>query len=335
MKTLIFLILYFVVSLESISGRSNVINVSFVEPDGYFLDDKVLHQVIKVRVTDEIGNPVPFVSVDFLSSDTEIADFLFGTTITDSNGLAVSVIQIQVSEDTIISPPQEFYGRIPYITAIAEGVRSNEVPVTIWWGWIVDPIFMGPYFKGIFESFIDTSVLKLSSLALQGEFVEVFFPPPLEEFNFGTYSTDSRIAYANPAITGFNEIIVNVNGLAEGITNIIVDGIPPAVISIRVFSNTKVENHIHNLPTEPILQQNYPNPFNPSTTIKFALHNPEKVLIEVFTALGQKAATLLDKQMSIGSHEVEFNAQNLPSGVYVYRIVAGDFIAKNKCLLLK
>ncbi len=335
MRTLIFLILYFVLALESISGRTTVVNVSFVEPEGYFLNDKAPHQVIKARVTDEYGNAVPFISVDFLSSDTEIADFLFPTTITDSNGLAVSVIQIQVGEDSIISPPPEFYDRIPHITAIAEGVRSNEAPVTIFWRGIVEPIFMGPYFKGIFESFIDASVVKGYSLSLQGEFVEVFFPPPLEEFNFGTYSTDSRIAYADSAITGFNDIIVNINGLAEGITNIIVDGIPPAVISIRVFSNTKVESFIHNLPTVPTLKQNYPNPFNPSTTIKFALPKTEDVKIEVFNALGQKVATLLDKQMPIGFNEVVFDAPTLPSGVYVYRMVAGDFIAKNKCLLLK
>ena len=88
-------------------------------------------------------------------------------------------------------------------------------------------------------------------------------------------------------------------------------------------------------PTEYTLEQNFPNPFNPSTTIKFALPKTEEVKIEVFNAIGQKVTTLLDKQMSKGIHEVLFDAPNLPSGVYVYKIDAGDFIAKRKCLLLK
>ncbi len=83
------------------------------------------------------------------------------------------------------------------------------------------------------------------------------------------------------------------------------------------------------------LYQNYPNPFNPSTIIKFELPKTEGIKIEIFNALGQKVATLLDKQMKIGFHEVKFNAQTLPSGLYIYRLVAGNFIAKNKCLFLK
>jgi len=334
-RTLIFLILYLVVTLESISGRSNVVNVSFVEPGGYILFNKVLHQVIKVRVTDEIGNPVPLISVDFLSSDTEIADFLFATTITDSNGLAISVIQSQVSADTIISPPPEFNGRIPYITAIAEGIMSNEVPVTIFWRAIIEPIFMGPYFKNIFESFIDTSVVKGCSLSLQGEFVEVFGPPPLEDFSFGIYTTNPNIASVESAIIYFDRIIVNINGFEEGITNIIVDGIPPAVISIRVFSDTKVENLIHNLPTEPTLKQNYPNPFNQVTTIQFSIPYNTFVNLTVYNFLGQQVAILFSQFSQSGHYSINFDASSLSSGIYIYKLQAGDFYEYKKLILLK
>jgi len=79
-----------------------------------------------------------------------------------------------------------------------------------------------------------------------------------------------------------------------------------------------------NMPTEFLLMQNYPNPFNPSTTIKYTLPNSEKVKIEVFNLLGQKIETLLNKQMPSGSHEIEFIANDLPSGLYLYRIEAGD-----------
>jgi hypothetical protein len=77
-------------------------------------------------------------------------------------------------------------------------------------------------------------------------------------------------------------------------------------------------------PIDFILHQNYPNPFNPSTTIKYTLPKSEKVKIEVFNLLGQSIKTLLNNQMPSGSHEVEFNGQNLSSGIYYYKIEAGD-----------
>jgi len=84
-----------------------------------------------------------------------------------------------------------------------------------------------------------------------------------------------------------------------------------------------------------ILEQNYPNPFNPSTTIKYSLPKSEKVRIEVYNALSQKIQTLLDKQMPKGRHEVVFNAKNIPSGVYLYRIIAADFYDVKKMILLR
>jgi hypothetical protein len=83
------------------------------------------------------------------------------------------------------------------------------------------------------------------------------------------------------------------------------------------------------------LYPNYPNPFNPSTKIKFTLPNPENVRIEVYNTIGQKIETLLHKNMSEGYHEVEFNAQNLSSGIYFYRIEAGEFQDVKKMILLR
>ena len=89
------------------------------------------------------------------------------------------------------------------------------------------------------------------------------------------------------------------------------------------------------LPTEFKLSQNYPNPFNPSTTIKFVLPGREEVKIEVFNALGRKVAGLINNIMLSGYHEVEFNSQYLPSGIYVYKITAGQYQAMKKMLFLQ
>ena len=83
------------------------------------------------------------------------------------------------------------------------------------------------------------------------------------------------------------------------------------------------------------LSQNYPNPFNPSTKIKFLMPKSEKVKIEIFNLLGQKIETLLNKQMPAGSHEVGFTAKELPSGVYLYRLEAGQYQEVKKMILLK
>jgi hypothetical protein len=89
------------------------------------------------------------------------------------------------------------------------------------------------------------------------------------------------------------------------------------------------------LPQIYTLHQNYPNPFNPSTTIEFDLPNASDVRIEVYNIAGQKIQTLLINQISAGSHQVEFNAQNLSSGVYFYKIEAGEFQDVKKMILLR
>jgi hypothetical protein len=83
------------------------------------------------------------------------------------------------------------------------------------------------------------------------------------------------------------------------------------------------------------LSQNYPNPFNPVTKIKFSIPNDDIVTIEIFNTLGQKIKTLLNKKIQSGFHEVEFNARDLASGVYYYRIEAGEFQDVKKMILLR
>jgi flagellar hook assembly protein FlgD len=70
------------------------------------------------------------------------------------------------------------------------------------------------------------------------------------------------------------------------------------------------------------LDQNYPNPFNPSTKINFRLAADSKVSLKVFDVLGQEVMTLINNDLSAGSHQVDFDASNLNSGVYFYKIEA-------------
>jgi hypothetical protein len=83
------------------------------------------------------------------------------------------------------------------------------------------------------------------------------------------------------------------------------------------------------------LQQNYPNPFNPVTTISFSLRTTCQVSLKIYDMLGNQVAVLVDEQKSAGNHSVEFRAENLASGTYVYRLQAGDYSATKKMILMK
>ena len=83
------------------------------------------------------------------------------------------------------------------------------------------------------------------------------------------------------------------------------------------------------------LSQNYPNPFNPSTTIRFNLPKTVNVILSVYNAMGQKIVTLVSGELNSGVHQVEWNAADLPSGMYIYRLEAGSTVLMKKLMLLK
>lgn len=80
---------------------------------------------------------------------------------------------------------------------------------------------------------------------------------------------------------------------------------------------------------------NYPNPFNPITTIEYAIPQASFVELKIYDILGGEVASLVKENKPSGKHSVKFNASNLPSGIYFYRIVSGNFIATKKLIILK
>jgi hypothetical protein len=90
------------------------------------------------------------------------------------------------------------------------------------------------------------------------------------------------------------------------------------------------------IPGSFMLAQNYPNPFNPSTTISFSLPKSSNVSLLIYDALGREVTTLLkNESMSAGNYSTQWNAASSPSGVYFYRITAGDFTQVKKMLMIK
>jgi hypothetical protein len=83
------------------------------------------------------------------------------------------------------------------------------------------------------------------------------------------------------------------------------------------------------------LHQNYPNPFNPATTISYDLPTRSHVTLKIFNVLGREVATLVNGEIEAGRHQVRWNADRLASGVYFYRLRAGEFVENRKMILLK
>jgi photosystem II stability/assembly factor-like uncharacterized protein len=83
------------------------------------------------------------------------------------------------------------------------------------------------------------------------------------------------------------------------------------------------------------LSQNYPNPFNPTTSIKFGINKKSNVRIDIFNSIGETVKTILNEEREPGNYTIDFNAVDLPSGVYIYRIESGSFAQTRKTVLLK
>jgi Secretion system C-terminal sorting domain len=98
---------------------------------------------------------------------------------------------------------------------------------------------------------------------------------------------------------------------------------------------TNVASRQASVPTVLQLDQNYPNPFNPTTTIQFSISKAGIYSLQVFNILGQKVASLLDKEVSPGVYKVQFDASNLTSGMYIYTLRGANVNISQKMMLLK
>ena len=112
----------------------------------------------------------------------------------------------------------------------------------------------------------------------------------------------------------------------------IIEGSGEPIVLGTFKSDTSIES---NIPTGTTMEQNYPNPFNPTTTINFSVANEGLVNLNVYNLSGQIVSKLLEKELNVGMHSVNFDASDLSAGVYYYILEADDQILSNKMILLK
>ncbi len=107
------------------------------------------------------------------------------------------------------------------------------------------------------------------------------------------------------------------------------------VAVLKVETGVTNQEEIINTPTDFVLNQNYPNPFNPTTTISFSIPSSEFISLKVYDILGNEVATLVNEEKPAGEYDVTFDASTLTSGVYLYRLRAGNYTEIKKMILMK
>jgi Secretion system C-terminal sorting domain len=115
------------------------------------------------------------------------------------------------------------------------------------------------------------------------------------------------------------------------------DGIGGFFDNINVISliSSVEEMPLSSTPSSISLKQNYPNPFNPSTTIEFGIPESQFVILAVYNLLGEQVGLLVNEYLSAGSYKATWDASDLPSGIYIYKLSAGEFSQSNKMILLR
>lgn len=173
------------------------------------------------------------------------------------------------------------------------------------------------FFQKVDNQTIDAAVSKTSQPRVSGT-------GTIASFGFSS-SVDQTVTFSLQNVTATNS-----NG-----STILLD-VSPASVLVDVKENNL-------LPSEFSLEQNYPNPFNPSTSIRYDIPSKSFVTLKIFNTLGEEIKSLVNENKSAGSYEVKFDGSNLSSGVYFYRITAGNpslrsgqgFTQTKKLLLLK
>jgi hypothetical protein len=100
-------------------------------------------------------------------------------------------------------------------------------------------------------------------------------------------------------------------------------------------TNAVEDKNRSGLPAESALCQNYPNPFNPTTMISYRLTQAAQVKLEIFDTAGRLVTTLVDENQGAGYHTAKFDAKNMNTGTYLYRLTAGSFVDIKKMLFVK
>lgn len=218
------------------------------------------------------------------------------------------------AEETIaVGESIEVYGQV-----YAEGITESDEPhseMTMWVGVSSEGSHPGNWSE---EAWTEASFN--TSHDNNHEYVATIG----SDLEMGTYYYATRFQFADEAPVH--------GGYSEGGGGFWEEGVNTSGI-LNVEESVSITEE--EVPVSFTLDQNYPNPFNPSTSIRFGLPEAADVTLEVFNMLGQRVSVLVSESRSSGYHTINFDASDLSSGVYIYRIQAGSYVETRKLTLIK
>lgn len=188
------------------------------------------------------------------------------------------------------------------------------------------------YENGYWFEDLGSGMWKVGFLAKQTQTNTPFHKMPIEikiSFNSGSDTTIRVMNDANSQVFTFNFDRQPTDIAFDPDNNIVLKTATLSEIEPVAVEENELKPYQYNL------AQNYPNPFNPTTTIGYSIPAAGNVVLKVFNVLGEEIKTLEDGYKAAGIYDVSFNASDLPSGIYYYRIEAGNFSAVKKMILVK
>jgi aminopeptidase N len=198
------------------------------------------------------------------------------------------------------------------------------------YSWFFDQWVYGPnhpQYENLYEISFTSPGWEVDFTANQIQTNAGFFKMPIElkiEFSDGSDTLLTAMNDVNNQSFTFNFTKEPVSLLFDPNNNIVLKW--ASIIDVEEISNVITDFY---------LEQNYPNPFNPSTTIKYQISEISFVTLKVYDVLGNEIGTIVNEEKPIGRYKIEFNATTLPSGIYFYRLQAGNFIETKKMILLR
>ena len=203
-------------------------------------------------------------------------------------------------------------GNTPYESSV---YHLNEEDSTVWK--ICDGL----------TGFFDDELVRFNRIRLMNIFGQ---PREVMEFDYGgVFQGDTTWFYGARLVKGIGIIEERYyEGSYLILQGCIINGIQYGTI-------VSIDDQSELIPTQIVLHQNYPNPFNPSTKISYSIKEEGLVTLKIYDILGKVVATVVNENKPVGYYEAEFNASQLPSGMYIYKIQSGKFSDVKKMLLTK
>ena len=311
-------------------------------PDFVFDEDQELVVDLDTLVTDidtDTTNISWLVSIDESALSKAAFSYRkheFGIVINDvDNDSLTIIIDPDTKVTTFRAAPNFNRLGIPLLfTATDDGDASDTKPTTLH----VNAVNDAPVLVAELPELVTIQTNESDSILIW-QFVEDLETPDSQlRFSVETTPEPEGFAISYNNSTGYLKINAGeLTGEYENIVTATDDGglFVRDTINVTVEQSTSIGEEPSDLPNEFTLEQNYPNPFNPSTTIRYGIPEAADVRLMVYDLLGRQVATLVSGRHNAGFHTVQFNASRLATGIYIYRIEAGDFVQTRKLMLIK